>query len=107
MTTVRSRTQPSPIRERMPTMESWMRERLMMLPSQRMELCDVGLEDLRSRQEAGVGEDRPLLVVEVELGQGLGQVQVGLEEGRDGPDVLPVAVEEVGEDLAARGWPRG
>jgi hypothetical protein len=35
-----------------------------------------------------VGEDGVLLVVEIELRQSPGEVYVGIEEVRDGPDVL-------------------
>src|SRR4030065_2598486 len=42
-----------------------------------------------------MGENGPLLVVEVELGQRQGEVEVGLVEVPDGPDVAPVSVEKI------------
>jgi hypothetical protein len=45
-----------------------------------------------------MGEDGPLLVVEIELGEGLGQVKVGLKKAADGPDIPPIAVEQVAVD---------
>ncbi len=46
------------------------------------------------------GVDGPLAIVEAEWRVGLDQIHVGVEEGTDGPDVAPVALEEVGLDPA-------
>src|SRR4030043_130102 len=44
-------------------------------------VVDFGTEDLGTRKVSSMGENRPLFVVEVELGQRQGQVGVGLIEG--------------------------
>ena len=61
-------------------------------------VIDLGAVDLRAGQEARPAEDRRGHVEEVEARQLVGDVEVGLEEGADGPDVLPVALEDEGED---------
>merc|ERR1719316_424532 len=56
----------------------------------------VALDQLARGQEAGHRVDGVVLVVEAEGGvRGVTERQVGLVEGLDRPDVLPVAVEEV------------
>jgi len=53
---------------------------------------DLALDDLGGRQVPRVGEDRRGRVVEVELGERGAEVEVGLVERADGPDVLPVSL---------------
>ena len=55
---------------------------------------------LGGRQVPGMGVDGLVLVVKIELGIDAGQVQVRLVEAADGSDVLPIAVVDVGLDLA-------
>ena len=50
----------------------------------------VVVDELRGRGELGVRPDRPLVVVEVEGRQELGEVDVGLPERVDRADVAPV-----------------
>ena len=71
---------------------------LMMQPSAMSERSIVALDDLGGRQVARVGEDRRGRVVEVELGQRGAEVEVGLVERADGPDVLPVPLVLEGID---------
>ena len=73
---------------------------LMMQPSAMIERSIWLLMILVAGQVARVGEDRRGGVVEVELRQRLAEVEVGLEEGPDGPDVLPVALVLEGVDPA-------
>ena len=54
--------------------------------------------DLRGGQEARAGKDGRAHVEEIEPGELADKVEVGLEEGADGSNVLPVALEDVGED---------
>ena len=65
-------------------------------------LGDLGVEQLARGQVAGPGVDRKLLVVEGEGGVGLvGEGHVGLIEGPDRADVLPVVVKQVGLQAVA------
>ena len=57
---------------------------------------------LRGRQKARVGVDRAGAVVEIKRRNRLAQRQVGLEVGRDGPDIFPVAAIDVGVHALAR-----
>ena len=60
-------------------------------------LGDLGVEQLARGQVAGAGVDREFLVVKGEGRVGLvGEGHVGLIEGPDRADVLPVVVKEVG-----------
>ncbi len=52
---------------------------------------------LLAGQIAGMGVDRRLRVEEIELGDFVDQVEIGVEEGLDRSDVLPIALVDVGE----------
>ena len=49
--------------------------------------------DLGGRQETRMSENRSGRVEEVILGDDLAEIEIGLEEGADGADVLPVALK--------------
>src|SRR5204862_2370222 len=57
--------------------------------------------DFRAGQKARPAEDGGGHVEKVEARQFIGDIEVGLEEGADGADVFPVALEERGEDAQA------
>jgi hypothetical protein len=64
---------------------------------QRLAAAVVVVEDeLRRRQRLGPAQDRPLAVVEVELGLDRDEVHVRVEEGVERPDVAPVAALDLG-----------
>jgi len=67
-------------------------------------MVDLGPIDLRAGKEPGPREDGRLHVEEIEPGKLGGQLDVGLEEVPDSPDVLPVAL--VGESEDAVGMDR-
>ena len=102
----------SPIWARTPMTEFSITEpRPMMQPSEIRLLVTVTPESREQGRYRGSGEDRVVAEGEVERRVVARQVDVRLVEGTDGPDVLPVAVEEVrldpvrgdrlGEDLLA------
>lgn len=49
-------------------------------------------------EEARAGEDGGGHIEEVEAGQDFGESDIGIEEGADGADILPVALEDMGID---------
>src|SRR5690606_6645606 len=62
-------------------------------------LFDDGVVDLARREQSGPGVDGVVWVEEVELRHDLRALEVGLVVGGDGPDVLPVVVEDVAVDV--------
>src|ERR1035438_9865805 len=60
-------------------------------------MIDLGAVDFRARQKARAAEDRRGHVKEVEARQFVRDIDVGLEEGANGSNVLPIALEHKGE----------
>ena len=94
---IRFRLLPAPTMLRMPMME---------LADGRMVddaavgndgVIDLRPIDLRSRQKTRAGENRRAHVEEIEARQLGSEIEVRFEEGADGSDVLPVALENIGE----------
>src|ERR1035438_5044227 len=56
-------------------------------------MIDLGAVDFRAGQKARAAEDRRGHVEEVEPWQFVRHIEVGLEEGANGPNVLPIALE--------------
>jgi hypothetical protein len=75
-------------------------------PVRHQRALDPALDDLGARQIARVSEDRSGRIVEVELGQRSAEIEVGLVEGTDGSDVLPVTLMLKGEHPPGADEPR-
>ena len=50
------------------------------------------MHELRRRRDLAIGPDRPAAIVEVEIGNDVGQVDVGVPIGVDRADVAPVGL---------------
>ena len=59
-------------------------------------LLDGGAVDLARGQETRVRVDRRGRIEEIEGRQRVGEIEIGLEKGADRPDVLPIALENIG-----------
>ena len=57
-------------------------------------VLDVRGQDFRTREKAGMAENRFRFIVKVEPWQGLGQVHVNIEKVADRSDILPVIIEK-------------
>ncbi len=65
-------------------------------------MVDFGAIDLRGRQKPRARKHRRAHVEKVEARQFRGHVDIGVEKGADGPDVLPITLEDIGEDAEVR-----
>src|ERR1041385_5607436 len=54
--------------------------------------------DLTARQEAWPTKDRRAHVKKIKPRQLIGYIQISLEKGADGPDVLPISLKHIGEN---------
>src|SRR5438093_10813536 len=61
-------------------------------------VIDLRAVDLGAGQKAGTGKNGRDHVEEIETGQLGGDIEICLEEGANGADVLPVTLVDVGKD---------
>ena len=50
------------------------------------------MHELRRRRHLAIGPDRPFLVIEVEVGHDIGEIDIGLPIGIDRADIAPIGV---------------